>query len=279
MGEKRLFKDWIFNNPLGRRPSSHTIDEWKRIVEAVESAVPLYESISEAISFGLAGPLRRRAIGWLTRFKEDWTLDLGSGPGVSTRLLASQGFQKVVGLDPSQRLLKFAKSGVGSGFHPVVGVAESLPFRAEIFDSILTCFALRDVRNLVQSLREVSRVAKPGGGFAIVDVGKPDGIFRRDFVWLYVRFGMPLLARLLTQGRLRGNPFRMIIPTFHWLVTNDSLRLVIEREFGPSNLREFMFGGLVIFEARKAGSTNEGPRVSFSTQNRPMGTVNRRVSL
>ena len=93
-------------------------------------------------------------------------------------------------------------------------------------------------------------------------------------VSLYVRFGMPFVARLLTQGRLRGNPFRMIIPTFHWLGTNDSLRVLIEREFGPSNLREFMFGGLVVFEARKAGSTNEGPRVSFSTQNRPMGTVN-----
>jgi len=248
---KRLFKDWIFKNLLGRQLSSHTTDEWKKVVEAVESALPLYESISEAISFGLAGPLRRKAIGWLTRFKKGWTLDLGSGPGVSTKLLLSRGFQKVVGLDPSQRLLKFAKSSTGPGFHPVVGVAESLPFRTEVFESVLTCFALRDVRNLFQSLREVSRVSKPGGGFAIVDVGKPNGISRRDLVWLYVRFGMPLMALLLTRGRLRGNPFRMIIPTFHWLVTNDRLRLLIEREFGPSKLQEFMLGGLVVFEATK----------------------------
>ena len=225
-------------------------------MEAVESAVPLYEPISEAISFGLAGPLRRRAVRWLSRFREGWALDLGSGPGVSTRLLVSQGFQKVVGLDPSQRLLKFAKSSAGSGFHPVVGVAESFPFRAEIFDSILTCFALRDVRNLVDTLREVSRVAKPGSRFAIVDVGKPRGILRRDLVWLYVRFGMPLLALLLARRRLPGNPFRMIIPTFHWLVTNDYLRVQIGREFGPTKLREFMLGGLVVFAARKADGWN-----------------------
>ena len=256
---KRLFKDWIFKNPLGRRPLSHTTDEWKRIVEAVESAVHLYESISEAISFGLAGPLRRRAIGWLTIFKEGWTLDLGSGPGVSTRLLLSQGFQKVVGLDPSQKLLKFAKSSAGSGFHPVVGVAESLPFRTETFDSILTCFALRDVRNLVQSLREISRAARPRSGFAIVDVGQPDRVVRRNVVSLYVRFGMPLVAGLLTRGRLGGNPFRMIIPTFHWLVTNDRLRLLIEQEFGPSMFQEFMLGGLVVFEARKVDRTKRGP--------------------
>lgn len=228
-------------------------------MEAVESAAPLYESISEAISFRLARPLRRKAIAWLTRSKEGWTLDIGSGPGVSTRLLVSRGFQKVVGLDPSQKLLKFAKSNTGSGFDPVVGVAESLPFRTETFDGILTCFALRDVKNLVRSLREVSRVAKIGSRFAIVDVGKPRGILRRDLVWLYVRFGMPLVALLLARGRLPGSPFRMIIPTFHWLVTNDHLRVLIEREFGPSKLHEFMLGGLVVLEALKIDRTGPGP--------------------
>ena len=261
---KRLFKDWIFKNPLGRRPSSHTTDEWKRIVEAVESAVPLYESISEAISFGLAGPLRRRAIGWLTIFKEGWTLDLGSGPGVSTRFLVSQGFQKVVGLDPSQRLLKFAKSSADSGFHPVVGVAESLPFRAEAFTSILTCFALRDVMDLSQSLLEISRVSRQDGRFAIVDIGKPDGRFRSRLVSLYIRFGMPLLARLLIRGRIPGNPFRMIIPTFERLVTNESLNVLVQREFGPSRLREHLLGGLVVLEARKGGALGSAePAKSF----------------
>lgn len=157
-----------------------------------------------------------------------------------------------MGLDPSARLLKFAKSSVGSGFHPVVGVAESLPFRADIFDDILTCFALRDVKDLVQSLREVSSVSKQGGAFAVVDVGKPDGMFWRNLVWLYVRFGMPLVARLLIRGRIPGNPFRTIIPTFQRLVTNDSLRILVQREFGPSQLREYMLGGLVIIQARKA---------------------------
>ena len=214
-------------------------------------AVPLYESISEAISLGLAGPLRRRAIAWLGGFKKGWTLDLGAGPGVSSRLLLSRGFGRVVGVDPSLRLLRFAKSKLGSGLHPVVGVAESLPFRVESFDGILTCFALRDVNDLVQSLREVSRVSKRGSRLAVVDVGKPDGMFRRNLVWLYVRFGMPLVARLLIRGRIPGNPFRMIIPTFEQLVTNEELRALVQREFGPSSLRKYMLGGLVVLEAWK----------------------------
>ena len=237
----------------GDNSTAHTRPEWRTIVEAVEESGPLYESISEAISLCLAGPLRRRAIESLAHFNRGWTLDLGAGPGVSSRLLLSRGFENVVGLDPSQKLLRFAKAHLEGAFHPVVGVAENLPFRAGSFGSVLTCFGLRDVQNLLESLREVSRVVRVKGGFAVVDVGKPDGPVRRELVWFYVRLGMPLLAWLLIRGRIRGNPFRMIIPTFQWLLTNGALLALLQHEFGPSKLEEFLLGGLIIVRARKAG--------------------------
>ncbi len=53
---------------------AHTSDEWKDIVGAIEESVPLYESISERISFNLAGPLRRRAIAQLNRDRGKWVL-------------------------------------------------------------------------------------------------------------------------------------------------------------------------------------------------------------
>src|SRR5712692_3066689 len=124
----------------------HASDEWRKVVNAIDESIPLYESISERISFNLAGPLRRRAISNLSPDHEEWVLDSGAGPGVSSRLLITQGFTKVAGLDPSGRLLRFAKSNLGSEFHPVVGVAENLPFKAEAFNGTLACFALRDVR-------------------------------------------------------------------------------------------------------------------------------------
>lgn len=231
----------------------HTRDEWRRIVEAVELSLPLYEPISEAISLGLAGPLRRRAIAGLELVKMDWTLDLGSGPGVSSRLLLSSGFVNMVGLDPSLRLLTYAKTRLGAEFHPVVGISERLPFRAETFANILTCFALRDVKDLSQSMREVFRVSRHGGRFAIVDIGKPDGKFRSQLVWLYIRFGMPLLARLLIRGRIPGNPFRMIIPTFERLIANEGLEVLVQSEFGPSKIHEYLLGGLIVLKAQKRG--------------------------
>ncbi len=157
----------------------------------------------------------------------------------------------MVGLDPSRKLLEFARSRVGSGFHPVVGVAESLPFTAGGFDAAISCFALRDVRLLAKSLREVSRVLKRESRFALVDVGKPDNLFRRNMVWLYVRHGMPVIAHLLIRNRISGNPFKMIIPTFQGLRTNSALQTLIAREVGPSELQQYMLGGLVTIRVQK----------------------------
>jgi ubiquinone/menaquinone biosynthesis C-methylase UbiE len=234
----------------------HASEEWRRVVSAIEESIPLYESISERISFNLAGPLRRRAIGNLNAAADEWVLDSGAGPGVSSRLLIARGFVRVAGLDPSRKLLRFAKSNLGPEFHPAIGVAEKLPFKEGAFNNALTCFSLRDVRELASALTEFSRVVRAGGRFSIVDVGKPDGFSRRTLIGLYVRFGMPILARVLIRNRIRGNPFRMIVPTFNRLVTNESLESLVERTFGPARLREYMLGGLVLIEADRIDNSH-----------------------
>src|SRR5207302_11365102 len=104
-------------------------DEWSSVVRAIEGALPIYESTSEWISLGLAGPLRRRAVAFLRSHRKEWVLDSGAGPGVSTRMLFEDGFESIVSLDPSIRLLRFARSRLARRFCPILGVAEKLPFR------------------------------------------------------------------------------------------------------------------------------------------------------
>ena len=237
--------------------SAHTSDEWKRIVRAIERSIPLYESISESISFNLAGPLRRRAIAFLNARHDEWVLDAGAGPGVSSRLLISQGFHKVVGLDPSRKLLMFAGSHFRNGLDPVVGVVENLPFRDSTFRSGLTCFALRDVRDTGEGISEFARVTVDRGRLCIVDIGKPDNSLSRAFISFYIHRVMPRLAAILIRGKIRGNPFWMIVPTFDHLLTNMKLAALTRTRFGPARLEQFIFGGLVIVKAER-GSRPHG---------------------
>jgi ubiquinone/menaquinone biosynthesis C-methylase UbiE len=200
---------------------------------------------------GLAGPLRRRAIRRLEKYRTDWILDSGPGPGTSSRIMLEDGFEKIAGLDPSPILLQHAKTALGPGFHPVLGVAESLPFRPDAFSGVLTCFSYRDVRNKALSLAEFARVVDRRGRLEIVDIGKPDGLFRQKLIGLYVALIMPIIARFFISGRIAGNPFQMIVLTFHRLRKNHSVTGMAEREFGSAKLHEFLLGGLVIIEAER----------------------------
>jgi len=200
---------------------------------------------------GLAGPLRRRAIRKLERYRTDWILDSGTGPGTSSRLLLEDGFEKIAGLDPSMTLLRHAKVALGPNFSPVTGVAESLPFRSNAFSGVLTCFSFRDVRDKALSMGEFARVGNREARLEIVDVGKPDGTFQRRLITLYVALIMPIIARFFISGRTTGNPFQMIVPTFHRLAKNRSMTQLAEEEFGSARLHEFLLGGLVIIDAER----------------------------
>jgi len=237
--------------------STHATDEWNSVVRAIEHALPFYESISEIISIGLAGPLRRRAIRQLEGHRSDWILDSGTGPGTSSRMLLGDGFEKIVGVDPSSILLRYAKTVLSPGFHPVLGVAESLPFRSSAFSGVLACFSFRDVRDKALSMEEFARVASREARLEIVDIGKPDGTIRRKLIEIYVTSLMPIIARFFIRGRAVGNPFRMIAPTFRRLAKNRDIAKLAQREFGFANLCEFGLGGLVIVEARRASQTRE----------------------
>ncbi len=166
-------------------------------------------------------------------------------------MMLDNDFGKIVGLDPSLLLLRYAKSRFGDGFHPVLGVAESLPFRDGSFAGTITCFSLRDVQDRTSSLREFARVVERKGRLEIVDVGKPDNLFLRRLAALYIAFEMPIIARFLISGRLTGNPFQTIVPTFQRLVTNRRLAQLVARVFGSSSLHEFLFGGLVVIEGER----------------------------
>jgi ubiquinone/menaquinone biosynthesis C-methylase UbiE len=164
-------------------------------------------------------------------------------------MLLEDGFENIVSLDPSIRLLRFARSRLAHRSCPIIGVAENLPLRPGSLGAAITCFSLRDVVSLDRSLEEFARVTRRGGALAIVDIGKPDIGFWRALIGFYILHVMPVLARFSNHGRTRGNPFKMIIPTWKKLQTNKRLSDLIEQSFGPCAMKSFFLGGLVVFEA------------------------------
>lgn len=234
-----------------------TLSTWRKVVGAIEDAIPLYDRVNDTISFGKAQVARKFAIQSLRLTDGIAILDSGIGPGTTSKLiLNSTKPTLLVGFDGSRRQLDVAKSNLRridrSMIDFVRGCFEFLPFRENVFDVVITCYALRDSLDLSKAVEEYHRVCAEAGAFADVDLGKPDNVFERVGSAFYVRYLMPLLAKVTIIGRMRGNPWRMIVPTYRSLPTNGVLLSRIRCRFGRVESKDFLLGGIIVIIARKA---------------------------
>lgn len=87
-------------------------------------------------------------------------LDIGCGTGYFTRLFAGDMRGRVVGVDPDEEALDFARAHAVRAEEYVHGRAESLPFADQSFDFAASVAALCFVQDQKQALREMIRVTR-----------------------------------------------------------------------------------------------------------------------
>lgn len=238
-------------------------DVWQAVIQAIETAIPEYDPVNEAVSLGRAHRTRNFAADQLQLRDGMIVLDAGIGPGTMTEvILGKADGLTVVGLDASITLLKAARKRLGQAYgsrvHFVRGAFEALPFRDSSFQRIVSSYAFRDARDRTTAIEEFYRVSAAVGIFGIVDLGKPDNLLKRWIIGIYVRYLMPLIAKLSMSGAITGNPWRMIYPTYRALGTNRELVQALRKQFSEVRIKEFALGGVVFLSASK-GSFN-GPQ-------------------
>jgi trans-aconitate methyltransferase len=93
-------------------------------------------------------------------------LDVGCGPGVVTALLADRlGARDVCAIDPSEPFVAAARARL-PGVDVRLGSAERLPWPDSTFDLVLAQLVVHFMTDPVAGLREMGRVARPGGTVA-----------------------------------------------------------------------------------------------------------------
>jgi ubiquinone/menaquinone biosynthesis C-methylase UbiE len=147
----------------------------------------------------------------------DSLLDVGSGDGFWTARFAAQ-CAKVTGLEPDKGMLGLARDLYQrSNVEYARGSAESIPYPSSTFDKVVSVSCLEHFGDPLQGLREMARVLKPGGRFAIsvdslLTENSPSSFrqwhTRRHFVTHY--FNHEELLGMMKSVGLRCEPERTV---------------------------------------------------------------------
>ncbi len=101
---------------------------------------------------------------WLPEQTDLTVLDLGSGTGYFTELLAEK-YKNVIGLDLSSSMLEYAKNERCNTIQWLQADAHKLPFQDESIDLIYSNLMIQWCDPLDDTLQEIRRILKPGGSF------------------------------------------------------------------------------------------------------------------
>jgi demethylmenaquinone methyltransferase / 2-methoxy-6-polyprenyl-1,4-benzoquinol methylase len=157
-----------------------------------------YDLTNTVLSFGRDRGWRRATCSALGVRPGEKVLDVGAGTGVSTQELARSGAY-AVGVDLSVGMLRAGRSA-----RPVVplaaGDALRLPFPDATFDAVTISFALRNVVDTEEALRELGRVTKRGGRLVVCEFSHPTQAAFRTVYLQYLMRSLPTVARAVSSN-------------------------------------------------------------------------------
>ena len=165
---------------------------------------PTYDRYARLLSFG-QDPRWRRFL--VSRVPSDAlrVLDVATGTAaVAIELARAEPSRTVVGVDQSPEMLaagraRVEEAGLSQRIELREGRGEALPFGDGEFDALTFTYLLRYVDDVPATLTELARVVRPGGTMAMLEFGRPRGLWRP--LWeLYVRVGLPAAGTLVSPG-------------------------------------------------------------------------------
>lgn len=162
-----------------------------------------YDLLNDLQSFGLHRLWKRRVVALAGIKAGDRALDLCCGTGDIAFALARQGAE-VTGLDFSEKMLEVAQGRLqhvkAGNLKFIQGDAGQIPFPDNSFDAVTMGYGLRNLPSWETGLREMVRVAKPGGRIVVLDFGKPANALWRKMYFTHLKCSVPLIG-LIFCGR------------------------------------------------------------------------------
>lgn len=191
-------------------------------------------------------------------------LDLCSGTGdiaIDYLQTTNQACQAYL-IDFSQDMLNCAKEKTDTphfSHHTLKFIeadVQQIPLDNEIADCATMAYGIRNVKDPILAIKEVHRLLKPGGCFAILELTQPQNRAMRLGHYLYLRLALPLLGKWLTANEEAYQYLRNSINTF--ITPKEIENLMVLNGF-TETVRQPLAGGIAtIIYGKKSESPYKG---------------------
>jgi demethylmenaquinone methyltransferase / 2-methoxy-6-polyprenyl-1,4-benzoquinol methylase len=159
-----------------------------------DAIAPRYDLVNRVMTFGMDRGWRKRAVDALRLPPGSLVVDVACGTGDFCRELERRGHRSV-GMDLSLGMLREARTDV-----PLVQAdGLTMPLGDDSVDGITCGFALRNVSDVAELVREFARVLRPGGRISLLEVAEPESRVLRVGNRIYFRRIVPVIGGLLSD--------------------------------------------------------------------------------
>jgi len=185
--------------PRGNEKAQH-------IHRLFNSVAPRYDLMNDLMTLGLHRRWRAHAVKLAGTLEPGgWGLDLccGSGDFLALLLDITGGKGHFIGMDFSEEMLalarrRFSRQVAGGTVELILGDVRDLSSLPAREFSMVTCgFGLRNVAEPSRVLEQAGERLRPDGAFVSLDLTRPAPLLLQPAVALYMRWLIPLLARIV----------------------------------------------------------------------------------
>jgi len=165
---------------------------------------PRYDLLNHLLSLNRDREWRRRAVSLIEPAGP--VLDVCAGTGDMALEWSARGDHPVHATDFCEEMLvrfrgKLAGKGLDGRVRVYAGDTLRLPFASDTFDAVSVAFGIRNVADLRGGIREMTRVARPGGRVLILEFTMPANPLFRGVYLFYFLLVLPFIGNLVSGTR------------------------------------------------------------------------------
>jgi len=164
-----------------------------------DGVAPSYDTWAQVLTYFQYLRWREFLVSRMALRPGNLVLDVCTGTAGVAMEIADHHDGRIVGLDVSHLMLEAGvraveKQSLDGRVQLVQGRAEHLPFPDETFDAVVFTYLLRYVQDPDATIRELSRVLKPGGQLLSLEFDIPKAFWMRALWELHNRVVMPVMT-------------------------------------------------------------------------------------